>query len=73
MRHAFRCLGWAAAAVAIVLSPALVALGVPLGYGVACDVVASPWLAPLALALAAGIAINARRRREALRAAEAEA
>jgi hypothetical protein len=56
-------------ALALLLSPAIVALGVPFGYGIVGDLVASPWLAPLALGAAAAIGGNAWRRRLAYAAA----
>jgi hypothetical protein len=57
-RYACRTL----AAIALLLSPALVVFAVPFGYGVLGDLIATAWLAPLALTLAAAIAFNAVRR-----------
>jgi hypothetical protein len=57
-RYACRSL----AAVALLLSPALVVFAVPIGYGVLGDLIATAWLAPMALIMAAAIAFNAARR-----------
>jgi hypothetical protein len=57
-----RALGWACIGLACAASPAIVALGVPLGYGVGSDIVESAWLPPIALIIAAAIAFTARRR-----------
>lgn len=53
----------AAAGLALLLSPAVVALGVPFAYGIASDILAQRRLAPVVTALAAAIALNAWRRR----------
>lgn len=57
--------GWVLASLALILSPAVVVFAAPFGYGICRDLVATAWLAPLALALAATIAFNAMRRRTA--------
>jgi hypothetical protein len=53
----------AAAGLLALLSPAILVLGVPFGYGIVCDIVASRWLAPAAAVAAVGIALGAWRRR----------
>jgi hypothetical protein len=63
------CAGWTLAGVALLVSPVLVVFGVPFGYGIVGDLVATEWLAPLALAIAAAIALNAARRGVLLQAA----
>jgi hypothetical protein len=60
-----RALGWACIILGCALSPAIVALGVPLGYGIGSDIIESAWLPPIALIMAAAIAFNVRRRRVA--------
>lgn len=62
MRRTVRCLGWAAIASLMLASPAVVALGIPLAYGIGSDIVASGWRAPLALLGAAALALHAWRR-----------
>jgi hypothetical protein len=64
-----RCAGWALAAVALLMSPVLVVFAAPFGYGIVGDLVATAWLAPLALTIAAAIAFNAARRAVLLQAA----
>lgn len=43
-------------------SPAIMALGIPLAYGIGSDIVGSGWRAPLALLAAAAIALHVWRR-----------
>ena len=62
MNRVRRHLGWLGSAVAALLSPPVVALGVPLAYGIGSDILASAWMPPLALLAAAAIALNAWRR-----------
>jgi hypothetical protein len=57
-----RIAGAAGLALVIILSPALVALGVPMAYGIGCDIIDNAGLATVCLALAAAIALNAGRR-----------
>jgi hypothetical protein len=52
-----------AVALAMLLSPAIVALGAPFAYGIASDLLASRWLALVAVTGAALIAGYALRRR----------
>jgi hypothetical protein len=47
---------------AVALSPAAVVFGGPFAFGIGSDLSQSAWLGPLALTLAAAVAINARRR-----------
>jgi hypothetical protein len=56
--------GWAGAALLIIISPVLMAFGAPFAYGIGSDLVATAWLAPIALILGAVIAMNAVRRSE---------
>jgi hypothetical protein len=65
-----RALGWAGLGLGCALSPAIVTLGVPLGYGIGSDIVESAWRAPIALVIAVAIACNAWRRRDAAQAAK---
>jgi hypothetical protein len=58
-----RCAGWTLAGFALLMSPVLLVFAVPFGYGIVGDLIATAWLAPLALAIAAAIAFNAARRR----------
>jgi hypothetical protein len=62
MNRITRALGWACLGLGCAFSPALVTLGVPLGYGIGSDLVESAWLAPIALIMATAIAFNAHRR-----------
>jgi hypothetical protein len=54
--------GWAGAALLIVLSPVLIAFGAPFAYGIGSDLVATAWLTPIALILAATVLMNSLRR-----------
>ena len=51
-----------AAALALVMSPAIVVFAVPFGYGIGSDIVGTVGTAPASLTLAALIALNAWRR-----------
>lgn len=62
---------WTGLALALLVSPAIVVFAVPFGYGICSDLVATTWLAPAALTLAALIGVNAVRR-SAVRAQLAE-
>lgn len=53
---------WTGMGLVLLLSPAIVVFGAPLGYGILVDLLATAWLAPVALMLAAAIAFNAMRR-----------
>ena len=64
-----RYAGWTLAGVALLMSPVLLVFAVPFGYGMVGDLVATAWLAPLALTIAAAIALNAARRAILLQAA----
>jgi hypothetical protein len=44
------------------LSPAIVVFAAPFGYGILRDLMATAWLAPVSLTVAAAIALNAMRR-----------
>jgi hypothetical protein len=65
-----RALGWAGLGLGCALSPAIVTLGVPFGYGIGGDLVDGTCFAPIALIMAAAIAFNARRRGAAQAAAK---
>jgi len=62
MTRLLNCVKWVGAALALLISPAIVAFGAPFAVGIVGDVAASAWLSPIALALAGAIAINAWRR-----------
>lgn len=46
----------------MLLSPAIAVFAAPLGYGIIRDLMATAWLAPVSLIIAAAIALNAMRR-----------
>jgi hypothetical protein len=56
------CAGWILVGFVLLMSPVLLVFAVPFGYGIIGDLVATAWLAPLALTLAGAIAFNAARR-----------
>lgn len=60
-----RCAVWLVAGLGLLVSPAAVCFAAPFGYGVLSDLVATAWLAPASLSLAALIAFNAARRASA--------
>jgi len=53
---------WTTLGLALLLSPAVVVFAAPLGCGIIGDLLATAWLAPVSLTLAAIIALNAARR-----------
>jgi hypothetical protein len=63
MAKAMRYAGYGGLALVAILSPALVTLGVPFAYGLASDIVENAGISTVCLsAIAAAIALNARRR-----------
>jgi len=65
-----RALGWTCIGLGCAASPAIVALGGPIGYGIGSDLIESAWFAPITLIMAAAVAFNARRRGAAQAAAK---
>jgi hypothetical protein len=62
MKRFCSCARWTGLGLALMLSPALVVFAAPFGYGILRDLMATAWLAPVSLTVAAAIALNAMRR-----------